>query len=1212
MNNASRSVAWERILPPATLLLLSLLASGPLWGAGLLNTRGGGDSPFLLLRTHQLVANLRAGVFPVRWMPDAAYGFGYPFFSYYAALPYYFAAGFELLGIDIVTAIKLTQTLFLAGSAVAMYRWAEQVLRSRAGAWLAAVAYGAAPFHLVNLYVRGDSLSEFAAFAFYPLILWGFDRLATQPSIRRALFPALAYAGLIVTHNVSALIFSPFILLYVAFHIAREAIARPARPFRDAIAHSSLLILPLLIALLLSAWFWVPALAETGYVQLSAQTSGYFFYGNHFRGTDLVQRKLLFDYATGGESNSPFAMGLVQAALAVAGASVVLFSVIRSQVGTRARRSRDLASRVQKRPLSIMGLGFCLLGLLLSTWLITPLSRLVWDHLPLLPMVQFPWRFLSVQALFTALLSGAGIRSLGAQRRYLGWVTALALGTLLIAAALMDLQPEYLAVSAHDVNPERLQLYELFTGNVGSTIRHEYLPTWVKPRPYVGPGQVSPDAPPRAISVSGSVLDASRLTHRPTHRVWQVETGDEGAEIALPLYYWPGWRAVVDGTRQEVEPAAGSGYLSLYVPPGRHTVKIRLGRTPLRFGAEVASLVATLAVVTIYVRGWSQPGAGEREDGERGEQAASTGLKPALSDQGAAIPYLLFITVLSLVATLHPRVSSSSSDDLTMDFDEKPYLHHNPDGAPFEGWELTSYRYGDPGSPGVRTIAPGDSLPVTLDWRRVEDSPTTRIGSPKLRLISPAAVRNDEMPVTAEATIGLGQRQVAPGVSGSTVITLSIPEETAPGIYLLRIEDASRTYLRPVWIDSRRASGAEPVRATFAEGAVRLHDVQATQPTSDRLQIQLDWSATEPVAANYGLNLSLADVAGNEWLYQGNRMGYDTQPGHGFLPTSLWPPEHVIHDRHIPAVLSGVPPGASYTLTVNLYRVATWQSVGHYSMTIPLTLTTERPDAPIVARFGGELALSWIEAPQSVWQGENLETTAYWSIVEEPSEDYTVEWQLEGSGRSIANTQPLAPGSSPQDWSAGAWIAGRAALPIPPAFPPGDYTLSLTLIEPRHGNRVDSYTHPTPVEIRGRERVWELPEMDERVGARFGDMIELTGYDLRKERESLHLTLYWQALTTPDRDYVFFVHLADRETGEPASQVDTMPRGYNYPTGLWAPGEVVSDEVELSTGDAKAGRYDLAVGWYDPETKQRLQAVNSEGDPLPDDRLLLPHSVTLP
>jgi hypothetical protein len=125
-------------------------------------------------------------------------------------------------------------------------------------------------------------------------------------------------------------------------------------------------------------------------------------------------------------------------------------------------------------------------------------------------------------------------------------------------------------------------------------------------------------------------------------------------------------------------------------------------------------------------------------------------------------------------------------------------------------------------------------------------------------------------------------------------------------------------------------------------------------------------------------------------------------------------------------------------------------------------------------------------------------------------------------------------------------------------------------------------------------------------------MIELAGYDLKQDRETVNLTLHWQALTTPDQHYMFFVHLADPESGRPVRQVDEMPKGFTYPTGLWAPGEVVSDEVELPVGDAPAGRYDLVVGWYDPDTKLRLDAVDSEGRPLPDDRLLLPDGVCLP
>ena len=90
-----------------TLAGVAALAALPLFlNPGFLNTRGGGDSPFLLFRLHQLYSAVTQGVFPVRWMPDAAFGLGYPFFNYYAALPLYLAALFKFLGASYVSALK--------------------------------------------------------------------------------------------------------------------------------------------------------------------------------------------------------------------------------------------------------------------------------------------------------------------------------------------------------------------------------------------------------------------------------------------------------------------------------------------------------------------------------------------------------------------------------------------------------------------------------------------------------------------------------------------------------------------------------------------------------------------------------------------------------------------------------------------------------------------------------------------------------------------------------------------------------------------------------------------------------------------------------------------------------------------------------------------------------------------------------------------------
>jgi hypothetical protein len=1172
----SQSVARGSVVPLATLLLLALIIAGPLWGPGLLNTRGGGDSPFLLLRTHQLATNLRAGVFPARWMPDVAYGFGYPFFNYYAALPYYLAAGFTLIGLDILNAIKLTQTLLFAVAALGMYSWAHRALRSRVGGWLAAVAYTLAPFHLVNVYVRGDSLSEFAAFAFYPLILWGLDHLAARPSLRRTISPALAYAGLILTHNISALIFSPFALLYLMILAQRDKSRR-----RRVFAFGTW---ALGFGILLSAWYWLPALGETSYAQLTTQTTGYFFYGNHFRRVDLLQPKPIYDYytITPNEPTAFAAMGSVQAALALAGALVVIARWVRQRGHPHSSAAR---TKVGVR-------AFALASLILTTWLITPLSRPLWDHVPLLPMVQFPWRFLSVQALFAALLTGAlpSLASPPMKGREGGqqWIISAVLALLLAVAGLAGLRPEYLPITAGEVAVEQLQLYELFTGNIGSTIRYEYLPRWVVPRPYTGPALFDPNAPPLAIPLSGQLVSAEEITHKPTRRVWEVEVSDDGAEVAFPLYYWPGWRATVDGEPATMKPAPDSGYLTLEIPAGRHVVAMWLGRTSPRTAAEDISAAAALALVVVIV---SRCRTLELQSAFCNPQSAIRSF--VISHWPLVICYASFTIALILLVALGPRVAPADVADLTMDFGQMPYLHHNPGGIDLDGWRVTSYYYN------TDRLAPGDTLHVTLDWEVEREGVNAT-----LRLVPPAAVRRSELSAIAEATAS------AIPETDSTSLELPIPHDLGPGLYLIRLEDADEkaepVYLRPIWVNVEEAADGQPTSEVFADDTLRLHAVEATQNVSDHLDLRLDWSTARPVVANYGLSLRLTDPTSNEWTR------LDTQPGYGFLPTSLWPANRLMHDRYTLRLPEGIPPGDDYTLAVILYRVATGESVGETAIPISLDRITVRPDAPTIAHLGDELALSQLKAPEGVKQGETLGLTAYWLAVAQPSADYVAEWRLETAEQVISATLPLAPGSLPTAWPAGAWIAGRAALPIPPTTTPGEYTLSLTLRDPASDAALGTYTLPRPVHVQGRERVWELPAMQREMGARFGDMIELAGYDLEQEETALRLTLHWRALAVPDRHYMLFIHLADPTTGQPVAQVDTMPRGFTYPTGIWAPGEVVSDEVRLSLEGVPTGRYDLAIGWYDHETNLRLPATDRAGNPLPDDRLILPDGVTLP
>ncbi|MFQ5343662.1 MAG: hypothetical protein ACE5F6_19140, partial [Anaerolineae bacterium] len=404
---------------PISVFLLTLPAWLPLLlDPGLINTRAGGDSPFLLQRVYEMSVALQGGHFPARWMPDAAFGFGYPFWNYYAPLAFYVAAAFHLAGLGFVNAIKLTQILGFLGAGAGMYLLADDIFDSRPAAVLAATAYTYAPFHLVNVYVRGDSLGEFVAFAFYPLIFLGLRRLRARPGPGPAALTAAAYAGLILSHNISALIFTPFAIVYACLlHVSRFARRPEWRPepveglvegvhvSRPALSHRRHLLwtaAALVVGLALSGFYWAPALLEQDAVQLAGNLTGYFHYAGHFRSTNLIQPNLLFNFAVDA-AGTPFAMGLIQAILSLAGFLIIIaLSVFHNSQ----RTTHNAQLTIDNSQLTIDNSSFFAAAALLATFLITPWSRPLWDHLPLLPFVQFPWRWLSVQAFGLSVVIG--------------------------------------------------------------------------------------------------------------------------------------------------------------------------------------------------------------------------------------------------------------------------------------------------------------------------------------------------------------------------------------------------------------------------------------------------------------------------------------------------------------------------------------------------------------------------------------------------------------------------------------------------------------------------------------------------------------------------------------------------------------------------------------------------------------------------------------
>jgi len=118
--------------------------------------------------------------------------------------------------------------------------------------------------------------------------------------------------------------------------------------------------------------------------------------------------------------------------------------------------------------------------------------------------------------------------------------------------------------------------------------------------------------------------------------------------------------------------------------------------------------------------------------------------------------------------------------------------------------------------------------------------------------------------------------------------------------------------------------------------------------------------------------------------------------------------------------------------------------------------------------------------------------------------------------------------------------------------------------------------------------------LDIRLGPEHRTFILLRGYQIVSQSVSpgqiLSLSLYWQALAQPDRNYKVFVQLLSPE-GQLVAQRDSQPLDGFRPTSTWRLGQEITDRYGLLLPDTlQPGAYQLVIGMYDGETGQRLQA----------------------
>ncbi len=374
----------KKILPFLLVIIFSYFAFKPILNAGFFPIHDNTQ----VARVYEMTSSLKMGMFPVRWVSDLGYGLGYPIFNFYAPLSYYFGSVFNLAGFDALMATKIMMVVGIVLAGIFMYFFVSELF-GKLSAVVASLFYVYAPYHALDIYVRGD-VSEFWAYAFIPLVFYGLWKIYKKKSWVFVIISSLGYAGVILSHNLTAFMITPFLLLYIL-------ILSISSYKKKNIGTIYYLFYGLFLGVIISCFYWLPALLEMKNTNVLSQIGGGSNFLDHFV---CLSQLWTSSWAYGGSTS-----GCVDGLSFMIGKLHILISFL-SITGAV---FLFILKRYKQNKEKILITVFSFLGFLFSGFLTIDASKFIWQLVPAMAFFQFPWRFLLTASFFASLLAGSFI-----------------------------------------------------------------------------------------------------------------------------------------------------------------------------------------------------------------------------------------------------------------------------------------------------------------------------------------------------------------------------------------------------------------------------------------------------------------------------------------------------------------------------------------------------------------------------------------------------------------------------------------------------------------------------------------------------------------------------------------------------------------------------------------------------------------------------------
>ncbi len=530
--------------PYAAMFLWSVICTMPAYLFGY----AGHDCHIHGLWAKHFSALLADGHIYPRFAHEMNAGFGSFAFFFYPPISMYASSLFAWAGeyykfFFLPVAMSANLSLFISG--LTCFWWLRDKASTTGNAVICGMFYMSLPGHLMVDFYTVGVLGQLWAYAWFPLILLGTEKIASGQRHGTALM-AVGYALLAMTNIPAAIIFVPFAAIYGI------VLCNPREYTR--------LISGWFLAAGLSAIYILPVLMNMDMASVGLHWTERFNPANNF-----VEIKLTF--AEGNGYRVAVMLSLVTMAM------LLLYFIPFMPSGKR-------------RTLVVLFPVF-------SFFMCFSVSGFLWEILPVLEKVQFPWRFLLVPAVFVVLAA-----VYAANHNRLAVITAViilmvainfSIGTVENPDAAGD-EGALIMDEAYKNNIEAFSTY-LPSENVAKKFVAFFAEFY---REIIGH--------PRVRSGGGGTAEITRWESRDIELAVSAGAGEE---IIIRQFYSPYWKAWLEGKELEVTREGEYEILKVRMPNkvSGAALKLEMVRSPAEKLGLIISALSSLIMIYMVFRG---------------------------------------------------------------------------------------------------------------------------------------------------------------------------------------------------------------------------------------------------------------------------------------------------------------------------------------------------------------------------------------------------------------------------------------------------------------------------------------------------------------------------------------------------------------------------------------------------------------------------------